>query len=51
MFKNRNFHVKNPKSFKNDLNVSRIKSKIPKTQEKTTKVKDKTQALGGFHPA
>ena len=38
------------KSFKNDLYVSRFKGKIPKTQEKNTKLKEKTQALGGFHP-
>ena len=42
---------KKPKSFKNYLNVSRFKGEIPKTQEKNTKLKEKTQALGGFCPA
>ena len=45
------FSYKKPKSFKNYLNVSRLKGEIPKTQEKNTKLKKKTQALGRFRPA
>ena len=38
------------KSFKIFPKVSKIEGEIPKTQEKNTKLKEETQALGGFHP-
>ena len=50
MFKNRKFYTQRSKSFKICPKVSKIEGEIPKTQEKNTKLKVKTQALGGFHP-
>ena len=50
MFKNRKFYTQRSKSFKICPKVSKIEGEIPKTQEKNTKLKEKTQALGGFHP-
>ena len=50
MFKNRSSRIKKPKSFKNYLNVSRFKGKIPKTQEKNTKVKEKLKLWEDFAP-
>ena len=50
MFKNRNFHIKRTKIFKIYQNVSKIEGEIPKLK-KNTKLKEKTQASGGFHPA
>ena len=38
------------KSFKNDLYVSRFKGKIPKTQEKNTKLKEKLKIWEDFAP-
>ena len=49
MFKNTNFHIKRTKIFIIYQNVSKIEGEIHKTQEKNTKLKEKTQASGGFH--
>jgi len=51
MFKNRTFHIKRTKIFIIYQNVSKIEGEIPKTQGKNIKLKEKTEAVGGFHPA
>ena len=50
MFKNRNFHIKQTKSFKNYLNVSRFKGEIPKTQEKTQNSRKKLKLWEDLAP-
>ena len=51
MFIKRNFHIQKIQKFKNDLNVSKLRGKFHKIKKKNTKLKEKTQALGGFSPA
>ena len=49
MFKNRNFHTQKPKSFKNYLNVSKLRGKFQKLQKKH-KTQGKNSSFGRISP-